>query len=385
MIAAICCALSALLLVLGLHPFITYPLSLRLLARVGARRGQHLRAVHAERETLAILVCAYNEEASIECKLANMLALRRRVGELEILVYVDAATDRTAELLEPYRNEITLVVSPTRCGKVHGMNLLAERAKASVLVFTDANVILEESAIDAIGRAFADPRVGCVCGHLIYVNAQDTPTAAVGSLYWWLEERIKDYESAFGSVMGADSSVFALRRSLHRAVPLHLLDDMFLSLNALCSGYRVVRAKDAIAFEKSVTAPREEFFRKVRIACQGFNGHRVLWPRIRRLPTRVIYMYFSHKLLRWLSIYSLGLSALAAAIGLSALGVPLGATALVVAALLGLLWWAGSRRVRPFAEIREALIALLGAGVGVAQSFRGERFETWTPASSIRK
>lgn len=292
MIAAICRALSALLLVLGLHPFITYPLSLRLFARVGARRGQHLWAVHAERETFAILVCAYNEEASIERKLANMLALRRRVGELEILVYVDAATDRTAELLEPYRNEIALVVSPTRCGKVHGMNLLAERAKASVLVFTDANVILEESAIDALGRAFADPRVGCVCGHLIYVNAQDTPTAAVGSLYWRLEEKIKDYESAFGSVMGADGSVFALRRSLHRAVPLHLLDDMFLSLNALCSGYRVVCAKDAIAFEKSVTAPREEFFRKVRIACQGFNGHRVLWPRIRRLPTRVIYMYF---------------------------------------------------------------------------------------------
>ncbi len=76
--------------------------------------------------------------------------------------------------------------------------------------------------------------------------------------------------------MGADGSIFALRRLLHRPVPLHLLDDMFLSLGALCSGYRVVRAKDAVAFEKSVTAPREEFFRKIRIACQGFNGHRML-------------------------------------------------------------------------------------------------------------
>jgi hypothetical protein len=30
------------------------------------------------------------------------------------------------------------------------------------------------------------------------------------------------------------------------------------------------------------------------------------------------------------------------------------------------------------------LIALLGAGVGVVKAYRGERFQTWTPASSIR-
>lgn len=384
MTPAICFALSALLLILGLHPFITYPLTLRLLARERRRVDQPTRRTRPG-ETFAILVCAYNEEATIERKIANLLALRRRMGALEILVYVDAATDRTAELLEHYRGEITLIVSPQRHGKVHGMNLLAARAEASVLVFTDANVILEETAIEALGRAFADPRVGCVCGHLIYVNAQETPTAAVGSFYWRLEEQIKDYESALGAVMGADGSIFALRRSLHRPVPLHLLDDMFLSLNALCSGYRVVRAKDAIALERSATAPGEEFFRKIRIACQAFNGHRVLWPRIRQLPPSVVYMYLSHKLLRWFSIYTLCSSALAAAIGLSALGVPPPITASAAVAFIGILWWGASRGLRPFAQIREVMLALLGAGVGVAQSVRGETFQTWTPASSVRK
>ena len=383
MTAQVCFTFSALLLFLGLHSFTTYPLSLRWLTRGRHRSSEPPASEPAPAASVAICVCAYNEAATIERKIENMLALRDRIGRLEILVYVDASSDRTAELLEPYKGEITLIVSPTRTGKVQGMNLLVERATAEIVVFTDANVIIEETAIEALARGFDDPRVGCVCGHLVYVN-EDTPTAAVGSLYWRLEEHIKKYESKAGAVMGADGSIFALRRSLHRPVPLHLLDDMFLSLSALCDGYRVVRAGSALAFEKSVTAPAEEFYRKIRIACQAFNGHRVLWPRIRRLPPAVVYMYVSHKLLRWLSIYSLALSTFAAGIGLSALGVPYTATAAAALALVGLLWWAGARRLAPFAQIREILIALLGAGIGVVEAFRGERYQTWSPASSNR-
>jgi hypothetical protein len=31
------------------------------------------------------------------------------------------------------------------------------------------------------------------------------------------------------------------------------------------------------------------------------------------------------------------------------------------------------------------LIALIGAGVGVAEAFRGKQYQTWTPAASIRQ
>jgi cellulose synthase/poly-beta-1,6-N-acetylglucosamine synthase-like glycosyltransferase len=382
--AAIWFALSALLLVVGLHPFVTYPLSLWLMRQVRRRREDVPPADPGRRSSFAICVCAYNEEATIERKVRNMLALRRRVGSLEILVYVDAATDRTAALLEPFAGEISVHVAPRRLGKTHGMNLLVERATAEIVVFSDANVLLEENAVAALAEAFQDDRTGCVCGHLIYVNAQGTPTSSVGSIYWRLEEWIKEFESGAGAVMGADGSLFAIRRQLHRPVPPNLIDDMFLSLSVLCDGYRVVRARNAIAFEESVTSPVEEFGRKIRIACQAFNVHRQLWPRLRQLPLSIVYMYVSHKLLRWLSIYSLALSGLAAAVGLSDLGVPLPVTGAVIIGLAGLLWWAGARHLPPFAQAREVLIALIGAGIGVAEAFRGKQYQTWTPASSIR-
>ena len=40
--------------------------------------------------------------------------------------------------------------------------------------------------------------------------------------------------------------------------------------------------------------------------------------------------------------------------------------------------------IKPFAQIADLLIAMLGAGLGVLRSLRGERFQTWTPANSIR-
>jgi cellulose synthase/poly-beta-1,6-N-acetylglucosamine synthase-like glycosyltransferase len=380
------CVLCCTFFLLAAHPFATYPLSLRLFRRAKGRCLEATGLGDADRPRVAICMCAYNEEAVIERKVRNMLELRRRHGALDILVYVDAATDRTAELLRPFAEEITVTVSPVRQGKTHGMNLLVEQASAaSILVFTDANVIIDDASIDALVDAFRDPDVGCVCGHLVYVNPNGTPTAAVGSLYWRLEERIKDDEGAIGAAMGADGSLFAIRLHLHRPVPPHLIDDMFLSLSILCDGYRVVRAADAVAYEESVTEPVEEFRRKIRIACQAFNVHRILWPRLRRLPAPVVYMYLSHKLLRWLAIYSLALSAIAGAVALAFIGVPLYAIVLAAAAATALFWWGMMRRISPLAQIGEVLTAFAGTGIGLAQSLRGRQFQTWTPAASIRQ
>lgn len=380
--ASIWLAISAISLVAALHPFVTYPLSLWLMPRT--RRGSKLAAAIGM-PSFSICICAYNEEATIERKVRNTLALRQRISDLEVLVYVDAASDRTAEILKPFEDEIFVYVAPRRLGKTYGMNLLVERASAEVVVFSDANVLLAENALEAVANAFQDGGTGCVCGHLVYVNPEGSPTSSVGSIYWRLEEWIKERESGAGAVMGADGSLFAIRRRLHRPVPANLIDDMYLSLSVLCDGHKVVRARDAIAFEESVTAPLEEFRRKVRIACQAFNVHRELWPRLRALPLSILYMYVSHKLLRWLSIYSLALSGLAATAGLAALGVPLPITGLAAIALGGFLWWAGARNWSPFAQLREVLIALVGAGIGVAEAFRGKQYQTWTPAASIRQ
>jgi cellulose synthase/poly-beta-1,6-N-acetylglucosamine synthase-like glycosyltransferase len=218
---------------------------------------------------------------------------------------------------------------------------------------------------------------------LNYTNGASSVTAQSGSAYWRFEEALKRLESDTGSMMGADGSIFAIRRSLRRPPPDHIIDDMYVSLMTVVEGYRLVQARDVRAYEESVTHSGEEFSRKVRIACQAFNVHRLLWPRLRKLDLLTRYKYVSHKFLRWLSIYFVALAAVALVFGFIAAGYPAIALAVVAAGGLGMLL--GTRwSITPFAQIADLLTALAGAGLGVWRSMRGERFQTWTPAASIR-
>src|SRR5688572_4140460 len=156
--------LSVVFALLAIHPFVTYPLSLKLISQFfNIRRSPFSYDVSGDSSPVrfAVCMCAYNEESIIEWKMANLLALREQEPTLEILVYVDGATDRTANILQNYADKIGLHVSTQRRGKTHGMNLLVARATASVIVFTDANVLLAKDVLPKLQAHFADPEIGC--------------------------------------------------------------------------------------------------------------------------------------------------------------------------------------------------------------------------------
>ena len=374
-------ALFAICAALGLHPFLIYPVSLALLARIAPQPTAAGAAAQGTRA--ALCVCAYNEERIIERKVENMLAMRRAMPGLDLLLYVDAATDRTADIARSYGDAIRVVVSPTRTGKTQGMNTLVTATDATFIVFSDANVMFAPDALPRLLAGFADPQVGCVCGHLVYTRSESSATATTGSAYWRLEEWIKAMESRSGSTMGADGSIFAIRRRLHTPPPADIIDDMFVSLSILCSGHRVVRVADAVAFEELVSRPDEEFRRKVRISCQAFNVHRLLAPRLRRLGALDRYKYVSHKLLRWFSAYLLALS------GISLLGALAAIAAWKILAAVLALGAAGTAvgLARPHSllgKLIDIMLALTATGFGVLRSLRGDRFQTWTPPASAR-
>ena len=383
MLAGLLLGMGALCAWMTLHPYTTYPLSLALLGRIrsATRRAQ---ATSTRPLRFAICTCAYNEEGIIEEKARNLLALKERHPQLDVLLYVDAATDGTAAILQRYADRLRVIVAQRRHGKTHGMNRLVSMTDADIVIFTDANVMLDVNAIERLATHFADADVGCVCGNLIYTNAGDSSMAQTGSLYWRIEQRIKRLESRWGAVMGADGSLFAIRRELHRPPPDHIIDDMYVSFNVLFEGYRVVQVDDVMAFEKTASVAHEEFHRKVRIACQAFNVHRLMWPQLKRMSPLRFYMYVSHKLMRWFSIYFLAAAAFFLLAGMLVAGASM--LALACAAVAGIVAVAGwGFRIGRFAQAMDIVTAFIGAGVGVLKSLSGELYQTWKPAGSIRQ
>lgn len=387
MIPAVLCAIGAGCLLIALWPFGPYQLTLILARRLYdfPPAPDPKRVVPGlSDESFAICVCAYNEAATIGDKIEDLLRLREAAGgELDILIYIDGATDDTASILEPYRDRIRLVIEGDRRGKTYGMNLLAAQTRASIVMFTDANVRIDPDAIHVLRRYFADPSIGCVCSHLTYVNASQSMTAFVGSAFWSFNEWSKGLETATGSVIGADGSLFAVRRRLHRPVPNGLIDDIHVSLSTLLAGYRVVRAPELRAFETHTTDAGDEFRRKVRIASESIQIHFALWPELRRLDVWHKYKYIAHRLLRWIGGYFLiAATLLFAAAGLWGLG-PIRMLTISGGILL-LLLAAVRARIGPAMTILNVLLAFTGNVVGIWRGFHGERAITWEPPSSAR-
>ncbi len=381
-LALVLAAVAALCLLAALHPFTTYPLSLKLLRRAAAPQPASLPATQPR---FAVFVCAYNEEAVIAATLERLIALRAVVPDLEIMVHVDYCTDRTPEIARSYQDQLTcLLIAPARRGKTEGMNLLVAESRADILLFTDASVDIDPAAFAHFERHFRDPQVGAVCGKQVFTHADGSVNANANALYWRLEEHIKMLETEVGSIMTLDGSLYALRAGLRTAPPADIVDDFFIPFMIMRDGYRVIQSQQARSSEPAVTNDGEEFRRKSRIACQGFNAHRALWPVIRQMDGLTRYMYVSHKLVRWFTIYLLAASLLALYGALLAMGWT--GLALLLTAAIGLtLLLGGQFKLKPFSTVTNILMAFAGVGLGVWQSIKGQRYQVWEPPASARK
>jgi cellulose synthase/poly-beta-1,6-N-acetylglucosamine synthase-like glycosyltransferase len=333
-------------------------------------------------ESMSLLFCCYNESRALPEKIENMRALRTRYPSVEILAYDDGSSDTSLQLLQAHPKVLTVVLGTGRRGKAHGMKQLAARAQGEILIFSDANVLLDVDGPDLIRGYFADPEVGGVCGALHYtdISATATATVLVGGAYWRLEERIKQLESRSGNVMGADGSIFATRRALYPDFPDTVLDDLTVSMEVVFRGKRLIHAPDVRAYERLVADRNEEYHRKMRIATRALYTHRFLQPRLRKMTAMDRFKYRSHKVIRWAGGVSMA-AAVASFLGMMlVISIPLGMAACTV--LVGLIIAMLYVRFGPLAKLREILGAILATTIGAMRGLRGQTLATWVPAKS---
>lgn len=372
---------SAICWLLFLHPYLTYIISLRAMRGISIASGPPTPGSSLAPVTATLVFAAYNEQLALPRKIANLRAIRLACPDIEIIAYSDGSSDETVALLRDASDIVCLIASPERAGKAAGMRRMVHQARGEIVIFTDANVIVEPASIAPLLDCFSDPRVGGVAGSLRYTNEDAGATARAGGFYWRLEENIKRQESRVGSIMGADGSIFAMRRALYPVVPPDLLDDMTASLAVTFAGFRLIHSSRVVAYEKNATSPGDEFRRKRRIACRAFNTHRHLWPRLAATYGGLdIYKYISHKLLRWLGLAPLLLAVALLAIGLAIAG-QWPALAILLAAVV-LVPVAGSMGLPGFGTAWQMLMAITATFLGVTDAWRGRTMRVWTPAAS---
>ena len=105
---------------------------------------------------MTLLIAAYNEQEIVAEKMANCRALEYPAGKLRITWITDGSTDRTVELLAAYP-DATVLHDPRRGGKTAALNRALEHIRTPLVIFTDANTMLNPEAVTEIVRCFEDP------------------------------------------------------------------------------------------------------------------------------------------------------------------------------------------------------------------------------------
>lgn len=250
---------------------------------------------------VTLMVAAYNEERFIESKIANSLSLDYPADKLNLWIVADGSTDRTVEIAKKFPT-VTTFHSPERKGKIHAVNRVMKSVKTPIVIFSDANTVLNKEAIKNIARHFKDEKVGGVAGEKQIVNNKSDNASGSGEgLYWKYESALKKMDSNLTTAIGAAGELFALRTELyHETEPDTLIEDFVTSMRIVAKGYRFVYEPEAYAIETASATIKDEWKRKVRISAGGIQA-------IVRLPELlnpfryglICWQYVSHRVLRW--------------------------------------------------------------------------------------
>ncbi len=250
---------------------------------------------------VAVLIAVYNEERVIQAKVQNCLAIDYPADHVEFLIGLDAPTDSTSDrLAQMQSNRFRALHFSERRGKLAVLCDLARNTSAEILVLTDANTMLEPSAVRNLVRHFADPEVGVVSGEEIRVAVPGTETGAEG-LYWRYESAVKILESRLNCSLGGNGAALAVRCSLFTPRQDLIVEDFQIPLEIRFQGHRVVYDPEAIAVEEIAPTLAAQFVRRVRI---GAGNYQTLFAHLNYLNPRhgfLAFSFFSHRVLRWLT------------------------------------------------------------------------------------
>ncbi len=256
---------------------------------------------------ISIVMVVRNEERVLEDKLRNLLTLDYPSERCQIVVVSDGSTDRTEEILREHAGNprVQVVMNQLSRGKASGLNDAFDLAHGDLVVFTDARQKIEPGALRLLAESFADPNVGCVSGELMLGDLDSGETGRGMGLYWRIEKQVRELEAASGSVVGATGALYAARRDLLTAVPEGtILDDVYIPLQVVKQGKRVVFEPRARAWDSPDLGGGLEFARKVRTLSGNYQLVQLM-PWVLSTQNPVLFRFVSHKLLRLVAPFAL--------------------------------------------------------------------------------
>jgi len=358
-----------------------YPLLAWAVARA---RPLRLRPQPIPRSTVTVGIAAHDEADELEGRVADIVA---QTGDfdLEVVVASDGSSDNSVAILarlaaaDPRVRYLDL----QRSGQTVAQAEIFAVATGDIVMLSDAETRFAPHCLARLIAPFADARVGCTTGRIVWASPDQTPTSRSEGVYWRYEQLVRRLESGAGWLTAATGALLAVRRSSYRPVSAYASMDHLLPLFVRDQGGQVIAVEDAVGVDRPITGLHDQFRNRSRTATRGIQANLSMTTRLTpwRRPTAFLAVW-SHKLLRWATPL-LGLLALLGAVWAAADGQPLYLIPVAVTAVVGGLGLAGlaNRRTgkpRRLLDIPAAIVVVNAAFlVGWANVVMRRRIGAW--------
>jgi cellulose synthase/poly-beta-1,6-N-acetylglucosamine synthase-like glycosyltransferase len=266
---------------------------------------------------VTLVVAAYNEEAIIPQKIKNCAEIDYPSHLFNVIFITDGSTDYSKDLITQH-DFITLLHQPERSGKLPALKRAMKYVKTPIVVFSDANSMLNPGSIKAMVPHFVNENVGAVAGEKKVLKTSGSLIGDAEGWYWKYESFMKQQDADFNTVVGAVGELFCIRTELFHPFDEDLiLDDFLFSIHICSSGYKIEYEPRAFAVESPSLTLADEEKRRVRIAAGAYQAVNYLKQHLNIFKNPWLYMqYFSGRLLRWIVCPILIILALVTNIGL---------------------------------------------------------------------
>lgn len=250
---------------------------------------------------VTLVVTAYNESGILEQKIRNSLEIDYPPGLLQLLFITDGSTDGSEKIVQQFPSVRSLYV-PGRKGKYAAIKRAMKEVTTPLVVFSDANTMLNRDCVRRMATHYVNENVGGVAGEK-KIQQQNGATAvgAAEGLYWKYESFLKKMDADLNTVTGAAGELFSIRSRLFRELDDDLiLDDFIISMQLCLDGYKIAYEPRAFALEMPSASLQEEAKRKVRISAGAYQSIRYLKACLNFLKRPLLaFQYLSRRFIRW--------------------------------------------------------------------------------------
>lgn len=265
------------------------------------KKTDELPLLNTQLPEVTLIIPAYNEADILFKKFNNSCSLDYPPHLLKIIAITDGSNDDTINIVQSFP-QIQHLHQTERAGKMAAINRAMLFVQSPIVVFSDANTLLNNNAIREIIQHYTNPKIGGVAGEKkVMTNLSNNLVGEGEGIYWKYESAMKQLDSNLYTVIAAAGELFSLRTALYKPLPNDtILDDLMLAIQTCKQGFRIIYEKNAFAIEPPSINLAEEKIRKVRIA----SGAAQAIARLGILPSYSNWMlnfqYFSRRIIRWL-------------------------------------------------------------------------------------